>query len=127
MATASVSNAFDPSKSVGLDEETKALIARRDRSLGPCYRLFYDHPIHVVRGEGVWLYDDEGRRYLDGYNNVPAVGHCHPHVVAAVTRQVATLNTHTRYLFEHVVNYAEKLLKTFPPELGNVTVHVFRQ
>ena len=120
MATASVSNSFDPSKDSGLDRATKDLIARRDRSLGPCYRLFYDHPIHVERGEGVWLYDDSGRRYLDGYNNVPSVGHCHPHVVEAVSRQMATLNTHTRYLFEQVVDYAERLLKTFPAELGNV-------
>jgi 4-aminobutyrate aminotransferase-like enzyme len=73
-----------------------------------------------VRGEGVWLYDKKGRRYLDGYNNVPSVGHCHPDVVAAVSRQAATLNTHTRYLFEQVVAYAERLLKTVPPELENV-------
>jgi len=73
-----------------------------------------------VRGEGVWLYDEKGRRYLDGYNNVPSVGHCHPSVVAAVSRQAATLNTHTRYLFENVVDYAERLLATFPGELGNV-------
>jgi 4-aminobutyrate aminotransferase-like enzyme len=63
---------------------------RRERALGPSYRLFYDRPVHLVRGEGVWVYDADGRRYLDCYNNVASVGHCHPHVVAALARQAAT-------------------------------------
>jgi 4-aminobutyrate aminotransferase-like enzyme len=120
MPTAFVSNSFDPAKPGALDPATSALIARRQRALGPCYRLFYDHPVHFERAEGVWLYDTEGQKYLDAYNNVPSVGHCHPHVVAAINHQVATLNVHTRYLFDNVVTYAEKLLSTFPPELSNV-------
>ncbi len=90
---------------------------RRGRSLGPSYRLFYDRPVHLVRGEGTWLYDAEGRRYLDCYNNVASVGHCHPHVVAALARQAATLNTHTRYLHDNIVRYAERLTATMPGEL----------
>ena len=81
--------------------------------MGSAYRLFYDQPIHLVRGDGVWLFDADGNKYLDMYNNVPHVGHCHPHVVDAISRQVQTLNTHTRYLHENVVNYAERLTGKF--------------
>ncbi len=80
--------------------------------------MFYDKPLHLVRGEGVWLYDADGKRYLDAYNNVPHVGHCHPRVVAALSRQAATLNTHTRYLDETVVAYAERLTALFDPTLS---------
>jgi len=98
---------------------TADLIERRARLLGPSYRLFYDEPLHPVRGEGVWLFDAEGRRYLDAYNNVVCVGHAHPQVVEAIARQAATLNTHTRYLHEGVLDYAERLLATMPAELGH--------
>ena len=86
--------------------------------MGPAYRLFYENPLHLVRGEGVYLYDAEGRQYLDCYNNVASVGHCHPRVVAAVSEQAARLATHTRYLHENVVRYAERLGATFPGDLG---------
>ena len=93
------------------------LLPRRNRLLGKAYRLFYDQPVHIVRGEGVWLYDADGRKYLDVYNNVPHVGHCHPQVVQAVCEQLGTLNTHTRYLHETVLDYAEKLTAKFPAGL----------
>ncbi len=93
------------------------MIERRNRLLGKAYRLFYSEPVHIVRGEGVWLYDADGRQYLDVYNNVPHVGHCHPHVVDALTRQIRTLNTHTRYLHEGVLDYAGKLVAKFPEPL----------
>ena len=96
------------------------LLSRRHRALGHPTPLFYDEPLHLVRGEGVWLYDHEGRRYLDAYNNVPHVGHCHPQVVEALRRQAATLNIHTRYLHENVVNYGERLTATFDPALSTV-------
>jgi 4-aminobutyrate aminotransferase-like enzyme/Ser/Thr protein kinase RdoA (MazF antagonist) len=99
----------------GVDIER--LRERRSRALGPSYRLFYDRPVHLVRGEGTWLYDADGRRYLDCYNNVASVGHCHPHVVGALARQAATLNTHTRYLHDNVVRYAERLTGTMPGDL----------
>ncbi len=111
-------NAFDPDNASALSEEEQLLIARRQRLLAPSYRLFYEHPVHVVRAEGVWLYDPQGNAYLDAYNNVPCVGHCHPRVVEAISRQAATLNTHTRYLHEGVLKYSEDLLATFPPQLG---------
>jgi 4-aminobutyrate aminotransferase-like enzyme len=93
------------------------MLARREQLLGPAYRLFYRNPVHLVRGEGVWLFDADGRKYLDMYNNVPHVGHCHPQVVDAVCRQMKLLNTHTRYLHDNVLDYAERLTDKFPVEL----------
>ena len=113
-------NAFDPSAASALDAAEQQALARRERVLGSAYRLFYQHPLHVVRAEGVWLYDKSGRKYLDAYNNVPSVGHCHPHVVQAVAHQLATLNTHTRYIGDEVLDYAERLIATFPRELDRV-------
>ena len=86
--------------------------------MGPVYRLFYDEPVHLVRGEGVWLWDAAGRRYLDCYNNVASVGHCHPRVVDAVCRQMQTLNTHTRYLHENVVQLGERLGALLPADIS---------
>ncbi len=85
------------------------LMERRRRLLGENVPTFYRDPVHIVRGEGVWLWDSHGQRFLDCYNNVPHVGHCHPRVVEAIARQAARLNTHTRYLHEGVMDYAERL------------------
>jgi len=103
-----------------VDASTAALIERRRSMLGPAYRLFYERPIHLVRGEGPWLFDAEGERYLDAYNNVASVGHCHPHVVEAIATQARTLNTHTRYLGGPILDYAERILATVPDALGNI-------
>ena len=100
-----------------MSADKSAMIERRRELLGSAYRLFYDEPVHIVRGEGVWLYDADGNKYLDMYNNVPHVGHCHPQVVEAICRQAETLNTHTRYLHENVVNLAERLTGKLPDEL----------
>lgn len=94
-----------------------ALIDRRKAAMGSRLYVFYDPPLHMARGEGVWLTDAGGRRYLDCYNNVPHVGHCHPHVVEALTRQIRTLNTNTRYLGEQVLEYGERLGATLPGKL----------
>ncbi len=93
------------------------MLDRRKRLLGPAYRLFYDQPINIVRGEGAWLFDQDDKPYLDMYNNVPHVGHCNPRVVEAIRNQVGILNTHTRYLHTNVLDYAERLLDKFPGEL----------
>ena len=98
------------------------LLADRQRLLGAGYRLFYQHPLHPVRGEGVWLYDASGKAYLDAYNNVVSVGHCHPRVVEAISRQAATLNTHTRYLHDTILDYADALLRHFPAPLSQLTM-----
>jgi 4-aminobutyrate aminotransferase-like enzyme/aminoglycoside phosphotransferase (APT) family kinase protein len=100
---------------------TSDLLERRRRAL-PRSPLFYEHPVHLVRGEGVWLFDPDDRRYLDCYNNVPVVGHGHPRVVQAVTQQQRLLATHSRYLHEAVVELAERLQATLPPELDAVMV-----
>ena len=92
---------------------TETLIERRERLLGPNMSTFYTDPVHLVRGQGVWLWDADGRQYLDCYNNVPHVGHCHPKVVEAICRQAGTLNTHTRYLHEGILDYVEALTATF--------------
>ena len=97
--------------------DTRKLLERRRRLMGAAYRLFYEEPVHLVRGEGVWLWDADGRKYLDMYNNVPHVGHCHPRVVDAICRQASQLNTHTRYLHDNVVDLAERLTRKLPDGL----------
>ena len=112
-------NSFVPGV-VELPPEDQALVSRRSAALGPAYRLFYQKPVRVVRGEDVWLYGPTGEKYLDVYNNVVSVGHCHPHVVAAIARQAGTLCTHTRYLTAPVIDYAERLLGTMPAAIAHV-------
>ncbi len=113
-----MANAFGADDFARLSETEQAMIRRREKVLGPAYRLFYERPIHFVRGEGVWLYDADGRAYLDAYNNVASVGHCNPTVLEAIGRQAATLNTHTRYLHDNILTYAESLTATLPAELS---------
>ena len=102
-------NAYIPG-SADVGPETAATIARRDRLLGPAYRLMYERPLHIVRGEGAWLIDKDGRRFLDIYNNVTSLGHCHPRVVEAICKQAATLQTNTRYLHDTILELAERLI-----------------
>ena len=118
--TAYMVNGFNMATVDTLEPHLRWLITRRARLLGPAYKLFYEHPVQFVRAEGVHLYDVEGRAYLDANNNDASVGHCHPHVVEAINKQVGTLNTHTRYAAEPLLDYAERLLATYPPELSNV-------
>lgn len=102
---------------MGTELKDRSLLERRHRVLGEASPLFYEEPVHIVRGEGAWLHDAAGRRYLDAYNNVPHVGHCHPRVVKAIARQTATLNVHTRYLHGNIVEYAERLTALFDDPL----------
>ena len=97
---------------------TDDLHRRRNASLAPSYQLFYDDPVELVRGDGVWTYDADGNRYLDCYNNVPSVGHAHPRVVKALTDQAALINTHTRYLHRNVVELAERLASILPGDVN---------
>lgn len=90
----------------------ESLTDRRARLMGPNVPTFYRSPVHLVRGQGVWLWGADGKRYLDAYNNVPHVGHCHPRVTAAICAQAGTLNTHTRYLHDLVLDYIERLTAT---------------
>ncbi len=108
-----MNNAFDPAQREGLEPVTLELIERRQRLLGPAYRLFYAEPLELVRGKGTLLFDRAGNDYLDAYNNVVPAGHCHPVIAEAIAQQAAKLNTNTRYLHEAILNYAEELLPTF--------------
>jgi len=91
---------------------------RRAVQAGALSPLFYAEPLDIVRGEGPWLIARDGRRYLDGYNNVAVVGHSHPSVVQAITRQAAVLHTHSRYLHPNVIELAERLVASMPPGSG---------
>jgi len=108
---------FGDTKTSEVELDPNSLLARRDQAFGPFSYLFYQDPVEIVRGEGIWLYDNKGKKYLDVYNNVASVGHCHPRFVEAVTTQIATLNTHTRYLHKAVVDYSERLTATLPDGL----------
>jgi len=107
-------NSFRAEHAAALDADLRALTERRDRVLGKSYRLFYRKPVHLVRGQGQYLWDAAGKQYLDCYNNVASIGHCHPAVIEAVSRQMGMLNTHTRYLHERILDYTEQLLETVP-------------
>lgn len=88
------------------------------KGIGTQAPLFYDQPLPIVRGEGVWLYAVDGRRYLDAYDNVPLVGHCHPDVVEALAQNAATLNIHSRYLHATILDDGERLIARFDPSLS---------
>ncbi len=111
---------YGPQFSDNLPPATRALIERRHSVLGAPYRLFYRHPFTPVTASGATLTDDQGKEYLDAYNNVAVVGHNHPAVVKAVSGALATLNTHTRYLHPAIVDYSEALLGAFPDHLNRV-------
>jgi len=97
--------------------DAQQLLASRRRALGASLRLSYREPIHLARGALQYLYDMHGRQYLDAVNNVAHVGHCHPRVVAALRMQAGVLNTNTRYLYDALAAYSERLLGKFPEEL----------
>ncbi|MDX1888749.1 aspartate aminotransferase family protein [Mycolicibacterium sp. 050158] len=113
-------NGFDSSHIDRLPPRTRQQVGERERLLGPGYRLFYEEPVEIVRGAGTLLYDADGNDYLDVYNNVTSVGHCHPYVVEAVHRQLSTLNTNTRYIQQSILSYSQQFLGTMPVELGHV-------
>ncbi|SVC24415.1 uncharacterized protein METZ01_LOCUS277269, partial [marine metagenome] len=82
--------------------------------------FFYKEPLNLETGEGVWLYDKAGKKYLDAYNNVPVVGHCHPKIVSSLKEQASKLNTHSRYLSEVVIDYSQKLTSLHSEELSTL-------
>lgn len=95
----------------------ETLLETRHRLIGRNLNLGYRRPLHLVRGSMQYLFDSDGRRYIDAYNNVPHVGHCHPQVVQAAAEQLALLNTNTRYLHENLGRFAEALTATLPEPL----------
>ncbi|MGF6426625.1 MULTISPECIES: aspartate aminotransferase family protein [Bradyrhizobium] len=115
-------NAFDQGRVSSIDPALGEAVQRRLRSFGKASVLFYQEPIRMARAEGVYMFDVDGRRYLDLYNNVPSVGHSHPRVVEAISRQAGLLSTHTRYLNDVVDGYAERLLATFPRGINHLVL-----
>ena len=121
----------DPNKFLGLSPELTSpnlpspdeLIERRRTRIAPSLSLSYAMPLKIVRGHGAYLMDYQGRNYLDMINNVSHVGHCHPHVVAEISRQAARLNTNSRYLHNTILDYADRLTATLPDPL-NVCIFV---
>jgi 4-aminobutyrate aminotransferase-like enzyme len=95
------------------------VLERRQQLLGAA-TLFYEDPIEIVRGDGVLLYDQTGREYIDMYNNVPCVGHANPVVAEAMKKQMSTINVHSRYLHQGILDYAERLLGLHHEALDNV-------
>lgn len=120
MATRSTimdTNSFRAEHASLLDSQTRGLTDKRSRVLGESYRLFYRKPVHLVKGRGQYLWDAAGEKYLDVYNNVASIGHCHPAVIEAVHEQMSALNTHTRYLHERILDYSESILATCPAQI----------
>ncbi|MDT0174685.1 aspartate aminotransferase family protein [Enterobacter sp. BRE11] len=110
-------NSFRAEHADRLTPDIRQLTDKRSRVLGESYRLFYRNPVHLVRGQGQYLWDKAGNQYLDMYNNVASIGHCHPAVVEAVHQQMMQLNTHTRYLHESILAYSDRILATLPAEI----------
>src|SRR5260221_13603018 len=115
-------NAFDQESAPAMSAELRDAVARRLRSFGSASVLFYQEPLRMERAEGVWMYDTDGRCYLDLYNNVPSVGHSHPRGGEAICKHGGLLNTHTRYLNDVVDLYAERLLATFPGAIDRLVL-----
>lgn len=111
-----------PAQPQRLPESADEAIKRRRSIMGEKLYVFYDPPLHIVKGEGVWLQSSDGRRFLDCYNNVPHVGHCHPYITEAIARQARTLNTNTRYITDQPILYAERLSELCS---GGLTAVVF--
>jgi 4-aminobutyrate aminotransferase-like enzyme/Ser/Thr protein kinase RdoA (MazF antagonist) len=100
------------------EPKSSETLATRRKRLGPSLSIEYRNPVKIERGWMQYLYDETGRRYLDGYNNVPHVGHCHPRVVQAGQKQMGVLNTNTRYLHDFLNRYADRLCATMPDRLS---------
>lgn len=116
----------DPSRLLGVPPEcepsraptTAETLHTRREHLGGNLSIAYREPVKIVRGAAQYLFDEQGRRYIDAYNNVPHVGHSHPRVVRAAADQLAVLNTNTRYLHDAVTTFAERLCATLPAPLS---------
>ncbi|MFT8356719.1 MAG: aminotransferase class III-fold pyridoxal phosphate-dependent enzyme [Bifidobacterium aquikefiri] len=116
-----VSNAFDFHKGMAsLSDDERALIERRKRILGTMGPLFYDRPVHIVRGQAAHLFDASGNDYLDCYNNVACVGHANPRVREAVNDQLGLQDTHSRYVQDEILDYGERILSYFPTAMDRV-------
>ncbi len=103
-------------KNIGADKDY--ILSQREKHLGKSLSVSYNEPLKIVKGFGQYLFDEEGNKFLDCVNNVCHVGHCHPHVVEAAQKQISILNTNTRYLHDHIIEYAKRLTDKFPDPLN---------
>ena len=116
----------DPNIILGIDKslfpsdelDKEKTLEKRKSLIGRNLSIAYNNPVKVVRGWKQYLFDEMGNKYIDSYNNVAHVGHCHPHVVNAIQKQVTVLNTNTRYLHDNIIKYAEKLTSYFDKSLN---------
>src|SRR5687768_10115674 len=113
---------FLPASAHGLPAASGAedAMTRRTRHVAQVQRTYFHTPPHIVAGRGQWLYDSTGRRYLDMVNNVAVAGHSHPRITAAAAAQLALLSTNSRFLYDAIADYADKIVATLPPELDTV-------
>ena len=101
-------------------ESPDQVIQRRHKHISPILSLSYDEPIHMIGSAFQYMYDAEGNTYLDAYNNIPHVGYSHPKVVSSGQKQIAKLNTNSRYLYNELADYAEQILAKFPSSLTKI-------
>ena len=101
-------------------KKIKKYIDERNSVISPIFSVSYDNPIAFERSAFQYMFDNEGKTYLDAYNNIPIVGHAHPKINDAITRQIKKLNTNTRYLHDNLYRYAKKLLDKFPKILNKI-------
>jgi 4-aminobutyrate aminotransferase-like enzyme/Ser/Thr protein kinase RdoA (MazF antagonist) len=116
-AAAALASMIDLTLDCAEESRIGELLGKRQKFIGPSLSIAYEEPLKMVRGEGQYLYDHRGRPFLDLVNNVCHVGHCHPRVVAAGQRQMERLNTNTRYLYDNLTEYAERLTAKLPDPL----------
>ncbi|KAM7021270.1 ethanolamine-phosphate phospho-lyase [Passerculus sandwichensis] len=94
-------------------------LALRRKHIGPSCKVFYaKDPLKIVRAQGQYMFDEKGEKYLDCINNVAHVGHSHPYVIKAATKQMELLNTNSRFLHDNLVQYAQRLTATLPEKLS---------
>ncbi len=101
-------------------QSIKEVLDKRHQYISQIVSVSYNTPIHMVQSAFQYMYDAYGNTYLDAYNNIPHVGHSHPKIIAAGQKQMAILNTNTRYLYTQLAEYAENLLAKFPASLSKV-------
>jgi 4-aminobutyrate aminotransferase-like enzyme len=99
------------------EDNHESLLKERREHIGKNLSISYSKKVKIDKGALQYLYDDQGNTFLDCVNNVSHVGHCHPTVVKAMQKQIATLNTNTRYLNDNIIEYAKQLTATLPKEL----------
>ena len=109
---------FIPESFTQSEHTVDSMMEARKTVLAPSLSVAYKKHLHIVRGKGAYLYDNSGRAFLDCVNNITHVGHCNSHVVDAIGKQAAKLNTNSRYLYDGINKLAARVIKTMPDPLS---------